>query len=208
MTLYSYIVKHDTGFAPNPFFGCCTLACCKPVIRSRAKEGDWIVGLTPAARGNRIVYFMRVDKILGIDGYWRDARFGKKKPRFGAGVEFKTGDNIYKPSGGGRFSQLPSPHSSPPLRKREQREAMKRDLRGERVLISETFVYFGSEAVELPDELKDLKVKRGHKCRFLPALVEEFIHCFVPKWETGVHAMPHRPPRNDEPWHGGSCGGA
>ena len=30
MTLYSYIVKHDNGFAPNPFHGFCTLACCKP----------------------------------------------------------------------------------------------------------------------------------------------------------------------------------
>jgi hypothetical protein len=80
------------------------------------KEGDWIVGLTPAASGNRIVYFMRVDEILGIDGYWLGARCRRKKPRFGVGVECKTGDNIYKPSGGGRFSQLPSSHSTPPLR--------------------------------------------------------------------------------------------
>ena len=24
MTLYSHVVTHDTGFAPNPFFGYCT----------------------------------------------------------------------------------------------------------------------------------------------------------------------------------------
>ena len=45
MKLYSYILTHDTGFSPNPFFGYCTLACCKPDIRRVAKVGDWIVGL-------------------------------------------------------------------------------------------------------------------------------------------------------------------
>jgi hypothetical protein len=47
MKLYCYIVTHDTGFSPNPFHGYCTLACCKPTIRRTAKEGDWVVGLTP-----------------------------------------------------------------------------------------------------------------------------------------------------------------
>ena len=47
MNIYSYVVTHDTGFAPNPFHGYCTLACCKPRIRSRAAVGDWVVGLTP-----------------------------------------------------------------------------------------------------------------------------------------------------------------
>ncbi len=74
MKLYSYIVKHDSGFAPNPFFGYCTLACCKPDIRRTAQVGDWVVGLTPKPDGNRIVYFMRVDGIIGFAAYWRDER--------------------------------------------------------------------------------------------------------------------------------------
>ena len=32
MKLYSYIVARDFGFAPNPFYGFCTLATCKPKI--------------------------------------------------------------------------------------------------------------------------------------------------------------------------------
>ena len=32
----------DYGFAPNPYFGYCTLATCKPVIRRCAGVGDWI----------------------------------------------------------------------------------------------------------------------------------------------------------------------
>lgn len=53
MRLYSYVVKHDTGFAPNPFFGYCTVACCKSEIRLKAEKGHWIVGLTPKAKGIR-----------------------------------------------------------------------------------------------------------------------------------------------------------
>ena len=46
MKLFSYIITHDIGFAPNPFFGYCTLANCKPVIRRTSKIGDWIVGIS------------------------------------------------------------------------------------------------------------------------------------------------------------------
>lgn len=51
MHVYSYIVTHDTGFAPNPFHGVLTLACCKPAIRRAAEVGDVIVGLTPRVVG-------------------------------------------------------------------------------------------------------------------------------------------------------------
>jgi len=58
MTIWSYVVDKDTGFAP--FWGCCTLACCKPDIRKGAQKGDWVVGLSSKTDGNRIVYAMRV----------------------------------------------------------------------------------------------------------------------------------------------------
>ena len=44
MKLYSYVMIYDTGFAPNPFWGYCTLATCKPGIRRPAEQGDWIIG--------------------------------------------------------------------------------------------------------------------------------------------------------------------
>src|SRR5215469_3349692 len=110
MKLYSYVVVHDSGFAPNPFFGYCTLACCKPQIRQRAHEGDWIVGLTPASKGSRIVYFMRVDEITDFARYWRDPRFEAKKAN-GKSVRSKRGDNIYESLAGGGFRQLRSSHS-------------------------------------------------------------------------------------------------
>lgn len=36
MKVFSYVVMSDSGFAPNPFHGTCTLACCKAQIRRSA----------------------------------------------------------------------------------------------------------------------------------------------------------------------------
>lgn len=98
MKLYSYIVRHDTGFAPNPFYGYCTLACCKPIIRRTAEKGDWVVGLTPKSAGNEIAYFMRVDDVVqSFSDYWSDPRFGVKKPSQTGELRKRCGDNIYEP---------------------------------------------------------------------------------------------------------------
>src|SRR5262249_55154673 len=43
-TLFSYCIPYDFGSAPNPFWGLCTLAICKPDIRRTANVGDWVVG--------------------------------------------------------------------------------------------------------------------------------------------------------------------
>jgi hypothetical protein len=105
--LYSYVVTHDTGFAPNPFFGYCTLACCKPAIRRSAQVGDWVVGLTPKSRGNRVVYFMRIDETKdSFAAYWMDRRFARKKPRYDKTIAMKCGDNIYEPKSDGTYRQL------------------------------------------------------------------------------------------------------
>lgn len=48
MNLYSYVITRDYGFAPNPFWGICSLATCKPQIRQRALKGDWIAGFSGA----------------------------------------------------------------------------------------------------------------------------------------------------------------
>ena len=42
--LFSYVLRYDDGAAPNPFWGTCTLAICKPAIRRKANLGDWVVG--------------------------------------------------------------------------------------------------------------------------------------------------------------------
>lgn len=77
--LFSYVVAHDRDFAPNPFFGYCTPACCKPAIRRTATKGDRVVGLTPKAKGSRIVYVMGVTEKLSFDEYGRGKRFRTRR---------------------------------------------------------------------------------------------------------------------------------
>ena len=75
MRLYAYIVASDTGYAPNPSNGLCTLAYCKPKIRKKAQKGDYVLGLGKKKCGNRVVYAMRVTETLKHDCYRRDERF-------------------------------------------------------------------------------------------------------------------------------------
>ena len=197
MRLFSYIVKSDAGFAPNPFWGYCTLACCKPAIRRTAKAGDWIVGLSSKSMGHRIAYFMEVQEALSFRDYFNDPRFKEKKPNHGTGdIVSLCGDNIYRPLTKGRFKQLESKHSDG----RKENEATKeRDLSGRNVLISRNFVYFGKKAIELPPRFNALKAGRGHKNRFPGDLVRDFIR-FATRYKTGFRGSPAVWPVSDKPW--------
>lgn len=84
--LFSYVVDHDHGYAPNPFNGICTLVHCKfgGLYRKRnivemADEGDWILGSGGSSRQSaglgKIIYFMRVDEKLEFGAYLNDRRF-------------------------------------------------------------------------------------------------------------------------------------
>ncbi|MFZ1146444.1 MAG: hypothetical protein WAN37_16420 [Bryobacteraceae bacterium] len=203
MTLYSYIVRFDTGFAPNPFFGYCTLACCKAGIRKAAKAKDWIIGLTPRAqgKGNKIVYFMQVDETLTFDAYWRDPRFKEKRPNLHGGPVEKNGDNIYKPSRQHSlgYLQLPSDHSDQHCKMRENAGSKDKDLGGGRVLVSRRFAYFGSNAMDLPKELKALRVERNYRCQFSAKVKEDFLH-FAKKQKVGAYEAPRHWPKDDHTW--------
>ena len=197
MKLYSYIVVHDTGFSPNPFWGYCTLADCKPAIRRTAEVGDWVVGLSPKADGNRLIYAMRVDEVLRYDEYYRDPRFARKIPEYATGkVVGKCGDNIYKPLPNGEFQQLRSMHSNGCS---EDLEAKAHDLGGKNVLISRSFYYFGSRPLELPGALNQLKVGRAHKNTFPSDAILAFLD-FIARQLPGVNAPPTSWPRSDDSW--------
>jgi len=59
------VLRVDSGAAPNPFWGVCTLVICKPAIRRAAQVGDWVVGAGSGhsrigdIRG-KVVYTMQV----------------------------------------------------------------------------------------------------------------------------------------------------
>lgn len=197
MTLYSYVVTHDTGFSPNPFWGYCTLANCKPAIRRNAAVGDWIFGLTSKALGNRLAYAMEISEVISYESYFRDPRFTAKIPNYSRGqVVYKCGDNIYEPLGDGAFRQLQSMHSAG---SNEHPERKAHDLGGINVLISHNYYYFGRDALPLPEELHDLKVGRAHKCRFDPETVRLALE-FIKHQQRGVNAAPARWPGSDLSW--------
>lgn len=176
MSLLSYIVRYDSGFAPNPFKGVCTLATCKPAIRQTSKNGDWIVGCGSAAkkinRGGYLVYAMKVTKTCSFDEYWRDATFSDKKPDFRSNRENSCGDNIYHREGGG-WVQEDSFHSQPDGKPQEDHIA--RDTAVDRVLASDDFVYFGGRGPKIPPGLDEIsKVVRLHRRFEDAALIAEF----------------------------------
>ncbi len=150
--LFSYVVRFDSGFAPNPFHGYCTLATCKPGIRERANIGDWVVGTGSDAkgvrRGGHLVYAMRVGEILETTQYWCDPRFERKKPNLYHSWVAASGDNIYEPIGSCDWRQLDSYHTKSDGRPNERH--IGRDTGVPRILISEDFVYYGGEGPKLP----------------------------------------------------------
>ena len=153
-TVYSYVVAHDTGAAPNVDGGICTLAICKPTIRLKAQEGDWIVGLWPVPDRHCITFVMRVGSVLSYADYWNDPRFAIKKPG-----QSPQPDNIYRPGQKGAFVWVKNPVHA--------REKAEKDLRGKHVLIADRFWYFGGQQVKLPHSYaNDLDLpnpRRGHR---------------------------------------------
>lgn len=150
----SYIVEHDIGFAPNPFFGVCTVACCKPVIRKHAQKEDWIVGIGSVNDGVRgkLVYAMKVDSHMTFSEYWNAEEFRQKRPIFNGSLMQAQGDNIYHRSEG-KWVYVRSRHTHTDPAKTQIH--VEHDTRTDRVLISKKFVYFGQNAVDIPSELLD-----------------------------------------------------
>ena len=174
--LYTYVVLHDTGFAPNPHHGYLTLACCKPQIRKTAKVGDWIVGIGSASKGRtgRAVYAMQVIETLSFEDYWNDPRFACKKPRMDAGPVAAVGDNAYHiDRETGEWIQEPCQHCKSDCS--PSQSDMDADLSVNRVLIGETFTYWGSDGPPLPLFAgEQLFAGRGHKYKYPPEVVAEF----------------------------------
>lgn len=164
--IHSYVVRYDSGFAPNPFYGYCTLATCKPKIRQAARIGDWVIGSGSNDRkvrlGGHLVYAMRVTEEMTFDEYCLDPRFEFKKPLRNGSRKQSCGDNIYfRAAVGCDWQQRDSFHSRPDGSLNP--DHVVRDTGVNRVLISEDFVYFGGEGPAFPNEMKDQQGR--HLCK-------------------------------------------
>lgn len=165
--VYAYVVARDFGFAPNPFHGVCTLATCKPMIRRKAKIGDWIIGMGGAKLNavGRCIYLMQVTETLTFDAYWDHPEYRCKRPvRNGSRVTI-MGDNIYhRPAGTIAWVQEDSHHSQ--IDGSPEPSNIKNDTQADRVLISRNFFYFGDAAPSIPQGILDqlqYSNGRGHR---------------------------------------------
>lgn len=191
MKFYSYVIPRDYGFAPNPYFGYCTLATCKPRIRRGAQVGDWVgaFGSTRTAVSEKLVVLMRVDETMTFDEYWEDSRFKIKRPVFNKSKMYMYGDNIYHHIGD-QWMQEPSHHSN--VDDSINYINLRRDTQTDRVLIGTEFYYFGNNAIYIPAEYSLLIGKgRNHKVCSEEMLVNDFINYVRCNYRRGINGVPY-----------------
>ena len=191
--LFSYIVARDFGFAPNPFFGVCSLATCKPKIRNSARIGDWIVGTGSKSRNKQgvLVYVMRVTETKTFNEYWKNEQFQQKKPNLRGSKKQAFGDNIYFRDETGQWHQLDSHHSYPGGRPNQHN--IQRDTKADRVLLSTDYTYWGGAGPPIPQKFDEFGLccaGIGHKNRFSEEMVKAFVKWFRSLGEKGYCGAP------------------
>jgi hypothetical protein len=201
MRLFSYKIKTDSGFAPNPFFGALTLATCKPQIRKSKRVGDWIAGFTSKALcgdevgEERLIYLMQVTDKIHISEYFSHPNFQDKIPDLSR-KEFiyQAGDNIYKPQGDD-FIQLEN--------RNHTQDDKSHDLSGRFVLASTNFYYFGGNPLEIPDHLRPkipIAQSAHGSITHNSERASAFIKFVTENFEIGVYNAPHKWPSKDASW--------
>ncbi len=160
-----YVVDRDFGFAPNPFHNLCTLATCKPRIRSVARKDDWIIGMggSRLKATGKCIFSMRVSRRITFNEYWENPLYRDKKPVRNGSKKMIVGDNIYHQADG-NWQQLNSHHSYPDGSPNPHNVA--NDTQTNAVLISDYFFYFGASAIEIPPcILQGMHYKNGRNHR-------------------------------------------
>jgi len=160
--IYCYVVHHDEGRKPDPYFKVCTLCGCKcrkspkkpRNVEELAKEGDWVIGTSGAGKRSaghgKLVYAMRVDEKLKRWEYFTDSRFEKKKPG------------------------------------RPQNDFEKYD---QFALVSRHFYYFGANAIDIP-KIFDLE-KNCRGFHYVdPADFRPFLESLKREYKPGRHGEP------------------
>ena len=203
MRLFSYKLKTDNGFAPNPFFGTLTLACCKPEIRENRMIGDYVAGFTSnylddsEVGKEKLIYLMKITGKLPFSKYWSDPRYQVKKPEVGSSdLRKQFGDNIYEPiPNSSKFKQLPNMcHCE---------ENIERDLGSLQVLLSTDFYYFGADAIILPEEIRP-SVPKGQSGNGTEtkdeAKIMKFLAYMEANYSKGIISHPTEWDENDTSW--------
>ncbi len=191
--LCSYIVKTDSGLAPNPFYGYCTLAVCTPNhMGIKLQKDDWVAGFLNKKRNYRLLYAMKVLEILHFNDYYTDSRFKKKIPKINGSWKEKCGDNFYFKDSKGKWKKHRSHFH-------DTEHNFIQDLKHPNVFIAKRYYYFGENAVDIPCEFEELIVKRqGVKCKHDEEVVDGFISWLEKTYKPGIHGNPVDNPHRDK----------
>ena len=159
MRLCSYTVKHDKGFAPNPFWCYCTLAACASNHQGgvRLECSDWLVAMEDTNHGNKLLYKMEVHERLHFVEYFTDSKFQKNKLVMTGTWRQRCGDDIYYMQNR-KWKQLPTLYLF-------GRAHLKKDTKYPYVFIGRRFYCFGENAVPISEQFGTLiKDRQGTKC--------------------------------------------
>src|SRR5260370_40066431 len=141
---------------------------------------------------------MKVEDKLSIAKYFSRPRYKNKIPDPTLRLRMRrAGDNIYRPlpsASGCAFEQLQNEN--------HDCGEMGTDLSGMFVLTSSEFVYFGGEAIVIPEKIRPSlpagQHPDGHRTRD-EELARQFIEYVLAKG-SGVLAAPHSWPSSDSSW--------
>jgi len=181
--LYVYKVDHDLGVNPNPFGAYCTLADCKGVMRDSIQKyvakqqfksqdlavrdmGIWVIGIAGSRLGEerrgKLLYAMQVTEVLEFEKYWADSRF-----------DYKTQVLNERES-----NAIINSHKNNYAFWRNNKNRLvcgdninlsdRKDLATGCVLVSDTFIYHGTECSTQDEIIKRFKfgkndAVRGHR---------------------------------------------
>jgi hypothetical protein len=198
--LFTYKVASDRGSAPNPYGGVCTLAICKPRIRSVAIPGDVIAGFGCRDDSQRLVYVMVVKESVPWARYieecqkYEPARRESKLPT----GERHPGDCIWRNTDRAHAPRVSwSGHGE---------AYFQRDIiDGKNVLVGTTYWYFGRGDLHcfcLPENLRGIVPNgQGHRSTANNASREAFRTWFNNELEmrhlsSGILGEPEDGPQN------------
>jgi hypothetical protein len=116
--------------------------------------GDWVIGMG----GDRLnatgkcIYAMRVSAKVNFNEYWTNPAYMDKKPVRNGSRKMMVGDNIYYfDSANQKWQQADSHHSN--TDGSINIHNLENDTQTDKMLISDHFVFFGTEAPVVPKSL-------------------------------------------------------
>jgi hypothetical protein len=177
-SIYFYKLTVDTGAAPCVQRGVLSLAICKPMIRTRAEEGDLIFGFTANSLDthNKLIYAARVTKKLPNGEYYESDKFSSRPDciyTFQSGRYVRRKDAKFHDKPGDLTHDL----GEPP------------DYSRAAVLLSTDFRYFGVNGTDEYKSKYELVRKaveslgRGQRVNLAPDLREQFLAMKKWLWE-------------------------